>query len=350
MLPGESLKIPTLLTLVVVAVGTLVTCGLSLLYFRRVRVERPAIGTFNGRDFVILFGFIIGLPLLYLAVPLIVVLVLFGITFTAALVIGLRPVLGPSMSWLVVGLLIGLDVWTGRTLLGTIWGWQVFWVVNAVMVIGAAVSVSNLYAQGGMKLKHMVVFTLILAVYDVVFSLIWPVTNFLSQRIIGYPLNPSVGFRWGIFNSTIGIGDLLVYSLFVILSFKAYGPRAARVAMSAVVVFGMIVPPLTPIAFRFLIDARTDILIPAQTVFGPAAFLIYLWFTHRYGRERTMKEYFAAIGVPATGSAPNTEPAADHSQPIPEPPARLEVQPAPMPVDPAKSAIPDVRAKQESGR
>ena len=41
-------------------------------------MDRPAIGTFNGSDIVVLFGFIVALPLLYLILPLTPLLVALG--------------------------------------------------------------------------------------------------------------------------------------------------------------------------------------------------------------------------------------------------------------------------------
>ena len=46
-----------------------------------------------------------------------------------------------------------------------------------------------------------------------------------------------------------------------------------------------------------LIDARTDLLVPAQTAFGPVAFVTYLWLKRRYGRERTMAEFLASADM-----------------------------------------------------
>ena len=97
-----------------------------------------------------------------------------------------------------------------------------------------------------------------------------------------------MGFRIGIYNATIGLGDLLVYSLFVIAALKAYGPRAARVATVISVVFGAVVPALLPVLTDVFIDARTDVIVPAQAAFGPAAFLYYRWLLRTYGAERTM--------------------------------------------------------------
>ena len=53
--------------IVVATVGSLVGAGLRSLFFRRVRLERPPIGTFNGRDLSVLACFIVTLPVLYLA-------------------------------------------------------------------------------------------------------------------------------------------------------------------------------------------------------------------------------------------------------------------------------------------
>jgi hypothetical protein len=309
MLPGESLLFPVLFELLVAVLGTVVVCRLALLYLRRVRLERPAIGTFNRRDIAVLFCFIVGLPLLYVVLPLTPLLVVLGITFVSALSMGLRPLLGPTLTWLVVGLLVGLNIWMARTLLGTVTGWQLFWLENSVIILVAAVTVANLYVQGGMRLRHVAWFALILAGYDAVFTFVWPVTNELVQRFLGWPLDPAIGFRLGIFNASLGLGDLLVYALFVIAVYKAYGRAPARIAMVITVVFGAVAPALAPLLFRVLIDARTDLLVPAQAAFGPAAFVCYRWLRHRHGPERTMAAFLASSDLPHRPAASRaTEP------------------------------------------
>jgi hypothetical protein len=315
MLPGESLWFPVLFELVLAVSGTVLTVWLALLYLRRVRIERPAIGTFNRRDITVLFGFIVGLPLLYLVLPLLPLLVILSITFISALSIGLRPLLSPTLTWLVVGVLVGANIWLARTRLGTVLGWQVFWVENSVLVIAAAVTVANLYVQGGMRAKHVAWFALVLAFYDAVFTFVWPVTNALVQRFLGWPLDPAIGFRLGIFNASLGLGDLLVYSLFVIAVYKAYGRAPARLAIALTVVFGALIPASAPLIFRVLIDARTDLLVPAQTAFGPAAFVCYLWLSRRYGRERTMAEFLASADLPSATRAVSPADAAGDERP-----------------------------------
>jgi hypothetical protein len=108
----------------VILVGvTLVSLG-ALFYFRRVRMERPPIGTFNGRDIVILLAFIVTLPFLYGYFPDWLITCLLAVTFSSSLYLGYKPVLGAARTWLGIGLLIGLNVWTSHHLMGTTAGWQ----------------------------------------------------------------------------------------------------------------------------------------------------------------------------------------------------------------------------------
>jgi len=85
-----------------------------------------------------------------------------------------------------------------------------------------------------------------------------------------------------------------VYAGFTIAAHKAYGRPGLRLALILVAVFGAAVPTLSGLLLNY-VDSRLDVVIPAQTYFGPAAVLGYLWLRHRYGRERTMKEYLASI-------------------------------------------------------
>ena len=282
---------PTVFELIVAVTATLVTNVLALLYLRRVRIERPPIGTFNGRDIVVLCCFLVTLPLLYVVLPQWALTGFLIMTFSSALSIGYRPLVGRGRLWLGIGLLIGLNIWMTRTLLGTVLGWQIYWVENSIVVVLGAVAIANLYVQGGMRLKHVATFALGLAGYDVIFTLKWPITNKLAERFLGFPLDPSVAFRMGVYNASIGIGDLLVYALFVIAAYKAYGRVASSIAMVVTAVFGAMVPALAPLVTQAFLDARTDLIVPAQSAFGPVAFLCYLWMRRRWGPERTMAQF-----------------------------------------------------------
>src|SRR4030095_1240068 len=135
------------------------------------------------------------------------------VTFAAALGIGLRPLLRPATLWLTVGVLLGANVFVARTMLGTQTGWQLYWVLVGTVVAISAISVANLYVQGGMQLRHAAWFTLALAAYDYYFSQVVPLTSELADRFPRHPLNATVGFRFDVFNAAIGIGDLLAFGI-----------------------------------------------------------------------------------------------------------------------------------------
>lgn len=288
---GMDLAWPTVLELITATCSVLIVCLGALTYLQHVRLERPAVGRFNGRDIAVLSGFLIALPFLYVAVPQWTLTMFLTITFVASMSIGYRPVLGRAQLWSGIGLLLALNYYLARTMLGTVLGWQLFWAENSIIVALGAVAVANLYVQGGMRLRHVCHFAMLLAVYDSVFTLVWPVTNQLTERFLGFPLDPSMGTRVGIYNASIGIGDLLVYALFVTAAVKAYGRRALRAALTIAVVFGAVAPSLAPLLFRQLIDARTDLVVPAQSLFGPAAYAYYRWARRRYGNERTTGQF-----------------------------------------------------------
>lgn len=297
---------------IVALVGVVVVSGGALLYFHRVRQERPPVGTFNGRDIAILLALIIALPFLYAALPSWAVTCVLALTFAAALSIGYRLVWGAAPVWLGIGVLVGANLWTSHTMMGTTAGWELWWAELDVMVALGAIAVANLYVQGGMKLKHVAWFGLTLALYDAGSTLVVNVTAVLVEDFIGHPLDPTWGVRGGVNNYGIGIGDLLFYALFVVAAYKAYGKAAARLAFGVMVVFGAAAPSLFPL-IHDLVDFRNDVVIPSQLFFAPAAFVCYLWMRHHYGRERTMAEYRASVD----GTVPEAVPA--QAAPAPQP-------------------------------
>ena len=302
----------TLTLLCVIMTGATLVCAGALTYFRRVRMERPAVGTFNGRDVVILLVVIGILPFVYGWLPVPFVTVLLVLTFVSALYIGYRPLLGAVGIWVGIGLLIGFNIWSSNHVMGTIAGWQLWYSEQTIAVLLAAIAVCNLYVQGGMKLRDVAWLSLGLACYDVLFASYYPLTGRLLARYITHPLTPVVGMRFGEVDYAIGLGDLLVYSLFFVATYKAYGKWAATIAAGVIAVMGGFATAFIPYVFN-LTNANLDVLIPAQSLFGPAAFLTYLWMKRHYGRERTMAEYLAsqdaAAAEPQVEQAPAPEPA-----------------------------------------
>src|SRR4051812_42090440 len=115
--------------------GALAVALGSLYYLRRVRLERPAIGRFNGRDVTTLFVFLTVLPALYLLLPHWALTLALVITFVAALHIGYSPVLSPTWLWLGIGLLIGADLWMGQHLIYDVPPWYFVWGENSIVVL-----------------------------------------------------------------------------------------------------------------------------------------------------------------------------------------------------------------------
>ena len=286
----------SLFQLCVAVICELAACLGALFYFRRVRLERPAIGRFNGRDVLFLFVFLVVLPGVYLLLPQWTLTCVLVLTFAAALSIGFRPVLAPTPLWLGIGVLIGANLWMGQRMIDNVFNWHFVWAENSIVVLLAAISVANLYVQGGMQLRHVAWFAGGLAVYDSLFTLVWPVSNLLIRAFVNHPLFPAMGMRIGFDEAIVGLGDLLVFAGYTIAAFKAYGRPGLRFALALVLVFGAVMPALSGLLINY-VDSRLDVVIPAQTWFGPAAVLGYLWLRHRYGRERSTKEYQASIDV-----------------------------------------------------
>lgn len=288
-----NMLVETFFQMAVVLFGALATTTCALLYFRRVRLERPSVGVFNPRDIAILLFFITALPLLYLILPSIALTGILVITFVSALYLALRPFLRPLYLWPLIALLIIADIVVTETMLGTRQGWQVYWVITSCVVLVAAVGVSNLYVQGGMRLQYIAWFTLLLAGYDTFFNVVIPISLKLADRFEGQPLDPSIGFTMSVYTGNIGIGDLLVYSLFIIAAYKGFGKRGVIASFIIIPIFGAILPALSPLFIANFVRQNIGIVVPAQAFFGPAAFVTYFLLA-RGTRERSMAQWMSA--------------------------------------------------------
>ncbi|HET7487498.1 MAG TPA: hypothetical protein VFJ85_06170 [Acidimicrobiales bacterium] len=267
----------TVFQALVVCTGALATAALAVAYFRRVRLERPAVGTFNSRDLTILFAFIVVLPAFYLVLPGVVLTGFLVLTFWSAMSIALRPVLAARWRRPLVPALIAADIAVTYTLLGTAHGLVLYWVLTDAAVLVAAVGVSNLYVQGGLTLRPVAMFALALAAYDAFFSLVVPLTPALAQAFEGRPLNASIGFAYHGYTANIGLGDLLLYGMFAAAAAKGFGRRGVVVALATVGLFGALAPSLAPLVTSHFDLGGAGFVVPAQVFFGPAAVAAAAW-------------------------------------------------------------------------
>lgn len=321
----------TIFQTVVVILGALLTSVCALLYFRRVRLERPPLGVFNPRDIGIVLIFILTLPFLYLILPTQVLTGILVVTFVSALYLALRPFLPPRYLWPLLAILMVANILITENLLGTQEGWQAYWVLTSAIVLTASVGVANLYVQGGMSLRQIAWFSLILAFYDGFFNIVVPISQRLADRFEGQPLDPSVGFTIGAYSANIGLGDLLVFSLFTIAAYKGFGRRGAIASFIIIGIFGALLPATSPLVLTVFIRQNIGIAVPAQVFFGPAALVTY-WLLSRRSAERTMGQWIS------DQDAKGHEPIRVVRRNQPRPVATRSVQPVPDVEVVAKSA------------
>lgn len=265
---------------------------LAVLYFRRVRLERPPLGVFNARDVTIMIVFIVLLPFLYLILPTWLLIGLLSLTFSSALYITLRPFLRPLYLWPLILFLLATDIVVTEALLGTGPGWQLYWACNDLVVLLAVVGVSNLYVQGGMRLRQVAWLTLALTVYDLIFATVVPLSSHLADRFDGQPLDAAIGWIMGPYSSNLGIGDLLIFTLFIVAAYKGFGRKGIFVSLGIIAVFGTIIPSLSTLVISSFVRQTVGIAIPVQTFFGPVAFITY-YLLQRKQPERSMAQWLS---------------------------------------------------------
>ena len=299
-----------LLTVIVQIAGafifTAITIGCALLYFQHIRMERPAIGVFNATDVGIICVFVIVLPLLYLRFSGIFLTGVLAVTFASALYIGLRPFLQPRSLWVLIALLLLSDYVSLEWLPSMRQIWQL---LNNCIVFCAAISVANLYVQGGMRLKHVAYVTLFLGLYDGFTAFVTTLSAQLAERFIRQPFSPAIGLSLGSYNPNIGLGDLLVFSLFVVAAYKGFGKRGAIIASVIITCFGVLLPGLSALLIFILFHRGIGPILPVQVFFAPAGLCTYFWLS-AHGTERTMAQWYAFQATRSSSAKEPTTPQA----------------------------------------
>ena len=247
-------------------------------YFRRYAVSRPPIGVFNFKDITLMVLFVILLPFLYLLLP---VFLAAGLLLLAALSVcsfTLEPALHARWAtWLSVLVLLAVDL-AAALLFKT--NNDRFLAVNNLVLIVLIVGVTNLWAQSGMKARDAVLFGVRLAVYDVVATSLLPLTTAMVVRLAGLPLAPLLAWGSGSTAISLGLGDVLLATVFPLVMRKAFGRSA-----------GMLALVLALAAIGTLLALPLQGAFPVMVVLGPLMVLQYLFWRRRCGRERTTWQY-----------------------------------------------------------
>jgi hypothetical protein len=280
--------------------------ALSLLagwgYFRRYRVTRPAFGVIRLTDVAIMLTFIVLVPYLYLTLPLWAVSGLLGVGVLSAAYLTLQPLLRGRWAAALLCLgLVGADVAlaVGQGVTGT-----AFLLVNNAILVLVVVGAANLWAQSGMKARDAAVLGGALAVYDTIATWQFPVMARLLDRLLQLPLFPLIA--WPVRPGTIpgagsagvlpqllgvGLGDILVATVFALTMRKAFGRPAGLVAVA--VALATVVGALSLLSSGLVTTA-----IPVMTFLGPLMIVQYAYWRRARHSERTTWQYLQAEPQP----------------------------------------------------
>jgi hypothetical protein len=259
---------------------------LAWVYFRRVRMPRPPLGVLNRSDVLLMMVAIVLVPYLYLALPLWFVGVLLGALTIGILYFTLEPVAMPRWGlWLGIVALVTADLASWSRIGST---GATFALVNNAVLTVAAVGVSNVWAQSGMKARDAALLGGLLAIYDLLFTVHLPVMNDLLTRLATLPFAPQLVWPTGEGQWVgLGLGDLLLAMAFPLVMRKAFSQSAgwAASATSIAVVGGLLW-----LAGMGILGGA----FPLMVVLGPLMVLQYALWARRRGQERTTWQYHHA--------------------------------------------------------
>ncbi len=254
---------------------------LGWVYFRRWRISRPAIGVVNRFDIFFLLVGIILITFLYTLLPAPVTAVLLALGITSVLYSVWEPMFpSRALTWLATFGLVVLDLatailWRGSALAAA---------ANNLALLIAAAGMANLWAQSGMRLGDLSIFSALLAVYDTLSTLILPTQTSLYWRLVGMPFAPLIAWPSPKGWLAFGLGDLIVMCLYPLVMRKAYG----RPAGIAAVLLDMGV-----VAFLLALSVSgiLKIFFPVMALLGPIVVVHYLIYRSKGYQERTMRQY-----------------------------------------------------------
>jgi hypothetical protein len=254
-------------------------------YFRNYRLARPSIGVLDLGDVAFMVGMIILIPYLYLALPLWLVAAVFALAMLSILLFVGEPVLRARWAnWLVALSLVGADV-LANLYFGA--ASTAFFLVNNTVLVLAVVGVTSLWAQSGIKARDVAVLGGALALYDLVATSLLPLMTDLIARLASIPFAPILSWGVGPERFVIGLGDLLLATVFPLAMRKAFG-RSAGIA-AIVINLGAISATMA-----FLQLSRSEAAVPLMTGLGPLMVLQYAYWVRKRGQERTTREYLQA--------------------------------------------------------
>jgi hypothetical protein len=257
---------------------TLAAIGGSWHYFRRYQVTRPPIGVLNLHDIALMIGAIIAVPYLYLWLPPWLVVVLLTLGTWSLLALLFEPVLRVRLA--VQG--VSMALVTGNLAAAYLWGTagRGYLLINNLILVLTVVSITNLWAQSGLRARDVTLLGAALIGYDFVATAVLPLMDALFVRMMALPFGTQIAWPAGAGLAGLGLGDLLLAAVFPLVMRKAFGAQAGWIALALAVsvLVGLFLLPITGT-------------FPVMVVLGPAMIGQYLWWRYRTGGERTTWRY-----------------------------------------------------------
>ena len=254
---------------------------LGALYFLRVRMERPPVGVYTLGDVMIMMSAVLVIPVVYLALPSFAVATVLGLMTVFAIQLTLAPLLSGRVGLLVASGAAALDLvlFLAGSSAATAWN-------NALLLI-LVIGVCNLYVQSGIKARDVAVFASLLAGYDLVATTLLPTMGDFLRKVIDLPFAPVFAWWGGPPPLVIGLGDVLMFVLWTLVAFKAFGRAAGWLAAGVSLA----------LAATLVLALRTGLLaelFPVMVPAGPLMALQYLFWRRVRGPERTTAAYLAS--------------------------------------------------------
>ncbi len=248
----------------------------SWAYFRRYQISSPPIGVFNVQDLAVMVLLIILVPLFYLILPLWLTGALLLLVALSILYFTWEPLLRARWAiWLATVTLLVVD--SGAAFLGT--KQNAFFAVNNIVLLVMGMGITNLWAQSGMKARDAAL-----------------LGGELVARLSDLPLAPLVAWSSENTMPSIGLGDLLLATVFPLVMRKAFGRSAGLVALV-----------LTLAAIGTLLALPLQGGFPLMVVLGPLMGLQYLYWRRRRGQERTTWHYLQEEPMQPLGERLNSQ-------------------------------------------
>jgi hypothetical protein len=246
----------------------LVTSALAVGYLSKVGMPRPPAGLFVGSDIVIMVALLVIMPFAYLNLPVAFAATMFGLTVFAGLQFTLAPIIGGRGALALAVLLCAFEI------TAYIVGWPTALMIsNDAALVVMAVGVTNMWAQTGMKPHLVAGLAAALVVYDTLATVFTTMTADFIQLVDGIPFAPMLAARYGPSPVAMGLGDLLMLTLWPLVVLKAYG-RIAAIAAAAI--------NTTLLAAMFAAFATGALtLVPVLTPLGMLVVAQFLYWHHR---------------------------------------------------------------------